>query len=169
MNSLFSLILPTRENVGCIKVCFMQYAGDFGCLSNSEWEDFISAPKKKSLPFNITQSDLKTLIALLIRSCIDNCIICSLEHRVGMLHERKANKINPIWSHVGGIDKINQSKTKQKLYCSDSTGTHTQAKLKHRRKTNMSLWSERLISFRISPLSQSIDSPLGLRPQCLDS
>lgn len=40
--------LPTRQNVGCIKVCFMQYARDFGCLSNSEWDDFLSAPKKKS-------------------------------------------------------------------------------------------------------------------------
>lgn len=46
--------------------------------------------------------------------------------------------------------------------------THTQAKPKHRRKQTRA-FEEHLISFRISPLSQSIDSPLGLRPQRLDS
>lgn len=84
-----------------------------------------------------------------------------------MLNEDRANKINQIWSHVGGKDKINLS-SKNCIVQKAQAHTHT-PKLKHRPQTNTSFWSEHLISFRIYPLSQSIDSPLGLRPQCLDS
>lgn len=55
------------------------------------------------------------------------------------------------------------------LFRKEQEHTHTHTKLKRRPQTNTRLWNERLISFRISPLSQSIDSPLWLRPQCLDS
>lgn len=78
----------------------------------------------------------------------------------------KIRQIKSINLEPCGWKRQNQSVL---LHCSESTGAHTQAKLKHRPQTNTSLWSERLISFRISPLSQSIDSPLRLRPQCLDS